>query len=407
MYEVVVIGKGLFGASAVRYLSELSGNVAVIGPEEPADPAAHRGVFGAHYDEGRLTYRLKADSVWGDLVSASLARFPAIEAASGVMFHSPAGHLYVASEKMDNGRFEGFLTQGGKGRKDSGAKGIYERLDGAGLRERFPYLKVAGDCLALWEGPPAGYFSPRRFIRAQMKLAKGVTAVNDIVTGVEVEEAGVVVATAGSGRLRARKVLVAAGAYSNGFGLLERPLLLRLKQEYVIRAALPGGEVARLRDMPPVVYRIDHPRVADLYILPPIRYPDGRYYLKMGANTVLDRFVESVEEINEWYRTGNSDAMLDELRAVVLDIFPGLTAESWRTHRCVITRTAHGRPYIDVVVPGRVYVAVGGNGQGANGADEIGRLAARLVIEGQSPGEEFAAVFGDEYDQLQETVSTK
>jgi sarcosine oxidase len=226
-----------------------------------------------------------------------------------------------------------------------------------------------------------------------MALARGVTAVNDIAVGIEVEKDGVVVTTAESGRLRGGKVLVAAGAYSNGFGLLERPLSLRLKQEYVIRAALPEREVARLRAMPPIVYRIDHPRVADLYILPPVQYPDGRYYLKMGANTVLDAFVETVEAINNWYRAGNSDAMLDEMRTVVLELFPGLAADSWQSHRCVITRTAHGRPYIDAVVPGRVYAAVGGNGQGAKAADEIGRLAARLVAEGEAAGEAFAAVW--------------
>lgn len=59
------------------------------------------------------------------------------------------------------------------------------------------------------------------------------------------------------------------------------------------------------------------------------------------------------------------------------------------THRCVITRTAHKRPYIDEIEPGRLYVAVGGNGQGAKAADEVGRL----VAGGQQAGDEFAAVF--------------
>ncbi|MFZ0548629.1 MAG: FAD-binding oxidoreductase [Candidatus Promineifilaceae bacterium] len=391
MYEVIVIGKGLFGSSAVRYMSELADKVAIIGPDEPADPAAHRGVFGAHYDEGRLTYQLKSDNVWAGLARASLARFPAIEAASGIRFHSPVGHLYLASERMDNGRFEAFLMQ--SHREAGDAKEIIKKFDGNGLREEFPYLSAAGDCWGLWEGPPAGYFSPRRFLRAQMALAAGVTAVHDVATGVAVEEDGVLVTTERSGRFRAKKVLVAAGAYSNGFGLLERPLSLRLKQEYVIRAALPGTEVSRLREMPPIVYRIDHPRLSELYILPPIQYPDGRYYLKMGANTVLDKFVEDVEAINGWYREGNSDAMLDEMREVVLAIFPGLKVESWRTHRCVITRTAHKRPYIDAIVPGRVYAAVGGNGQGAKAADEVGRLAARLVLLGEEPGNAFTAVY--------------
>jgi sarcosine oxidase len=270
-------------------------------------------------------------------------------------------------------------------------------LDTEALHTRFPYIKAPPDCLGVWEPAPAGYFSPRRFLRAQLALASKAEVINDVVTGVQVEEEGVVVQTESGGRFRAEKVLVAAGVYSNNFGLLERPsgrpLSLRLKQEYVIMAALPEQEVSRLREMPPIDYRIDHPRLADLYILPPIRYPDGRFYLKMGANTILDQFIETAGQINDWYRAGSSDAMLAEMRQAVLDIFPDLMAESWHTHRCVITRTAHGRPYIDEVVPGRLYVAVGGNGQGAKAADEIGRLAARLVVEGVKAGDAFSAVY--------------
>ncbi len=387
MFDVIVVGKGLFGSSAIRYLSQLAEKVAIIGPDEPQNPATHPGVFGAHYDEGRITYQLKADPVWARLAVDSLVRLPEIEKTAEISFYTPAGHLYVADKKMDNGHFESY-----KKAKQNGAE-FAEWLNGLEIRERFPYLRVASDSPGVWEERPAGYLSPRGLIQAQLALSKGVKIISDMVIGIEVEQTGVLVNSARGDTYRARKVLIAAGAYSNGFGLLERPLDLRLKHEYVIRAALPHNEVDRLKGMPTVVYRINHPRLSELYILPPIRYPDGRYHLKMGANTVLDAFVEGVEAINDWYRTGNSDALLPEMRDMVLNLFPGLLADSWETHRCVITRTAHGRPYIDAVTPGRVYVAVGGNGQGAKAADEIGRLAAHLVIEGQSPGEAFAAVF--------------
>ncbi len=384
MFEVIVIGKGLFGASAVRHLSQTTANIAIIGPDEPTDPATHQGVFGAHYDEGRLTYQLKSDTVWANLAVASLARFPAIEAASGIQFHSPVGCLYLASRKMDNGRLSATPTTNTI---------PYEKLNPTQIQERFPYINVAANCLGQWEGPPAGHFSPRKFIEAQMMLANNTAVINDYAIGIEPKKDSLVVLTADNGRFKAKKVLIATGAYSNNFGLLQRPLSLQLKQEFVIRALLPEKEARRLQAMPPIVYRVDHPRLADLYILPPIRYPDGRYYLKMGANTALDQFIETAAEINGWYRTGNSNAMLAEMQEMVLDIFPGLTAESWHTHRCVITRTAHGRPYIDEVLPGRVYVAVGGNGQGAKAADEVGRLATQLVSKGQAAGEAFSAVY--------------
>ena len=52
---------------------------------------------------------------------------------------------------------------------------------------------------------------------------------------------------------------------------------------------------------------------------------------------------------------------------------------SWQTGRCIITYTTHRNPYIDELLPGRLYVAVGGNGNGAKVSDGIGRLAADLV----------------------------
>jgi sarcosine oxidase len=386
LFDIIVIGRGLFGASAVRHLSQsTTSSIALIGPGEPSDPASHQGIYGAHYDEGRLTYQLKSDPVWAGLAVASLARYPALEAASGKRFHSPAGSLYLADPNMDNGRFAA---------AQSPTSPIpTQQLDHHQLQARFPYLKTAENVDALWEGPPAGHFSPRTFLQAQLALAGATTLIDDIATGAAIEKDKLVVLTANNGRFQAKKVLVAAGAYSNGFNLLPRPLSLRLKQEYVIRALLPDTEVARFKDMPPIVYRIDHPRLAELYILPPIRYPDGRFYLKMGANTVLDQFVESVEAINGWYRQGDSDRLLPDLRDMVLSLFPNLKAESWHTHRCVITRTAHGRPYIDTVVAGQLYLAAGGNGQGAKAADEVGRLAARMLADGESPGDYFSAVF--------------
>lgn len=54
-YAYIVVGKGLVGAAAARHLSAACPYVALSGPDEPGDRATHQGVFGGHYDEGRLT----------------------------------------------------------------------------------------------------------------------------------------------------------------------------------------------------------------------------------------------------------------------------------------------------------------------------------------------------------------
>ena len=50
---------------------------------------------------------------------------------------------------------------------------------------------------------------------------------------------------------------------------------------------------------------------------------------------------------------------------------------------CLITYSAHGNPYIDVLEAERVYVTTAGNGMGAKSSDEIGRIGALLCATGE------------------------
>jgi glycine/D-amino acid oxidase-like deaminating enzyme len=43
------------------------------------------------------------------------------------------------------------------------------------------------------------------------------------------------------------------------------------------------------------------------------------------------------------------------------------------------------RPYIDILEPGRLIIALGGNGRGAQAADAVGDLTSRLALTGQWP----------------------
>ena len=54
MHRVVVIGCGYLEV-ATRYLAEQLDGILCVGPDEPQDKKAHGGVFGSHYDEGRMT----------------------------------------------------------------------------------------------------------------------------------------------------------------------------------------------------------------------------------------------------------------------------------------------------------------------------------------------------------------
>lgn len=378
-FDYLVVGKGLMGAAATRYLSQVSPRVGVIGPDEPADLATHQGVFASHYDQGRITRQLSKDLVWATLAQQAIEQYRTIEEQSGIRFYYPRGGLYVAPA----GAAGNYLAQVGEIGRRLGID--YEQLSAAELRARLPFLRFPGHCLAVYEGPPAGYINPRELIKAQLAIARqqGATIISETTVAVEHFDHGVRVTTGEGRTYQADKVLIAAGAFTNCFDLLRRKLALRVKSETIILARVPATGAERLQRMPTVIYQIESPVLADIYLLPPIRYPDGRFYVKMGCNTSADQTLRTLEEMQAWMTRGDSNVVAHEMATAVRQIIPGLGAHSWQTKRCLITYTPHGKPFIGEVETGRVYVATGGNGSSAKSSDAIGRLAADLVVNGK------------------------
>ena len=396
MFKVIVIGKGMFGAATARHLSQHLDNVAIIGPDEPQNPATHQDIYGAHYDEGRITYRFKGNPLWSELAHRALSSVPALQTQSGISFHTPTGYLYVRDTPMNKDDLQQHTALAER------YQITYEQLNQQTLPPHFPYLHFEGTYQGLWEKAPAGLINPRRYIQAALAAAQqqGTTIIANIVTNVSQEKDSILLTTQSGHTYQTEKVVIAAGAFSNGFNLLPRPVALRLKQEFVLMAQLPTSEVTRLQGMPPIVCMADSDKLADVYILPPLPYPDGHHYLKLGANTIADNYVQTAAEICAWYREGHSDIMLADMQHLLLTIFPNLQVTEWHTQRCVITRTAHGQPYIDVITPGRIYSAIGGNGQGAKVADAIGELAAQLTLhdrwQDSLSASAFTAVYQDD-----------
>jgi glycine/D-amino acid oxidase-like deaminating enzyme len=375
-FGYIVIGKGLMGSAAARYLSGW-GETAVIGPDEPANWQTHPGVFASHYDQGRITRRLSKDVVWSELAQAAIAQYPTLEAASGISFHGPSGGLYVAPDPND----AYFQLADGWGQQ----QGVNcARLSPAERQARFPFLDFPAGWPALWEGPPAGYINPRDLIEAQLAGARqqGATVIGETAVTLHRDANSVRVVTDAGQTCRADKVLLATGAFSNCFDLLPRPLPLRVKSEIIILAEVGEAEVERLAGMPTVIYEIESDVLNDIYLLPPIRYPDGRFYLKMGCNTAVDQTLTTLAEMRRWMIAGESDRMLAPMRAALQSIIPDLRANSFQTKRCLITYTPHGKPYIDALQPGRLYAVTGGNGSSAKSSDSLGRMAAELMHEG-------------------------
>lgn len=372
MFDVVVIGGGMIGASAARHLAEGGLDVAVVAPPEPADPASHTGPFGAHYDQTRISRSIQVDPVEAELVRRARVAVPSIEEFSDRPVYYGPGHLFASRPEGDEGVGDVVADM-------AEGHGI-EVLDAGELADRYPAISFQSGMVGFLEPGTGGCLNPRAVVAAQLRAATvaGAHVIAVAAASVATQPTPSVVLGDGT-RLGCQKVLVATGAFTNGTGLLERPLALRMKTETVLLAELDNDEAARLADLPPMHYGVRDPAVADVYAAPPATYPDGSVLLKWGANTIRDRWIQGPDEISAWYRHGDGDDLVELMRPSMEAAYPGLRAIGWRTHRCVVTYTGHAHTYIDVIEPGRLYLAVGGHGRSAKSADPLGALAASLV----------------------------
>lgn len=380
-YDVAVIGNGMIGAAASRYLSSAGLSVVAIGPGEPDNWQTHQGVFASHYDQGRITRIIDPNDIWALLGARSIAVYGELEAASGIQFHYPVGCLRVSPfyQQPDD-----TLAQAAAHGERHGAD--YTVRDTTALHESFPFLSFASGSTILWERGGAGYVNPRSLIQAQLTVAQqqGALVVRETAQRLEHLPDGVAVHTAEGNVYTAAKVLVAAGAYTNHL-LPETPLDFEPRAVSVVKALIRPSEADRLSTMPSIIYRLaENPTLLSIYCLPPIEYPDGNIYVKLGGTLrqPVHRYTHS--DLVEWFHGPGNPAETDALRDVLMAMIPDLQVEEFDTKPCVVTYTAHDHPYIDVVDSaspdsGRIFVAAGGSGSSAKSSNELGRIAAQLV----------------------------
>jgi sarcosine oxidase len=374
MFDYLVIGKGLIGAAAARYLSEQAASVVLVGPDEPTDWATYQGVFASHYDQGRITRILDSNLVWGTLAKRSIAHYRSLETRSGICFYEPVGMAQAGPA----GTVAATAAVGNTLQAD------FASYSSEQLRTIHPALRFPAGFDCLLESGAAGYVNPRALVAAQVAVAQqqGVTVIRETVTAVSPHATHLDIHTDHGQRVQARKVLVAAGAYSNS--LLPQPLGLIRKPRTILLAEVSGAELERLRNLPAVIYDHGRPDAAidGIYMLPPIRYENGRFYLKIGGDLPDLVPADSDETVRDWFNQGGSQREANALRQVIEDILPGLKADSYHHKPCVVTYRLPKYPIIDTLLPNQLVVATAGCGAAAKSSDEIGRLAAHLLQAG-------------------------
>lgn len=365
--KLAVIGRGLIGSAAARHLSGDGHDVTLIGPSEPAEFQSHRGVFASHYDEGRITRGLDPYPFWSKVSRASIARYRGIEQQSGTNFYSEVGILMAGpkgsapiSSVVDVAKAAGIA---------------FEQLDQAGLQRLFPYFAFESDVLGVFEPKNAGHISPRRLVQAQTQCARqnGAVVVDAVVEGLSEGPDHVTLSTT-LGDMAFDRVLVATGGFSEALLGEASPLTPYARTVALFRISEAEGQ--RLAGMPSHIALL--PTGEDPYLLPPIRYPDGHLYLKLGGDPE-DIALPSTADVCDWFRSGGSEAVGESLEAQIRTKIPSLEILERVIKPCVTTYTPDNHPDIRALSE-RVSVAAGGCGRAAKNSDELGRLGAETLV---------------------------
>ncbi len=367
--DYLIVGNGMFGAAIARHLAPHA-TVTVVGPQARTDGP---GAYGAHHDEGRIIGDLSRDLVWSELNRYARDGMTDLDPA----LITPCGALTATTRGGPD-----YLSVAAQIREQQSAD--IRTLTADAACASFPMARFSRD-ETIWYQPAAGYFSPRRYVAlaTQAAQAHGATITSGTVRALHLSATGIEAELSDGRRLRAGAAIVASGAFAAGSDLLPVPVALKAKSEVYAMAELGDHQAAELDMMPCINRTINHPELADLYVLPPIRYPDRRTYLKAGANTMIDHWLPDPAAVRAWYDHGNDDGPLPALRQVLTGLLPGVRVRSWHTRRCSDAYTAHRHPYIDILEPGRLTIALGGNGRGAQAADAVGQLTAGLALTGQ------------------------
>jgi sarcosine oxidase len=374
-FDIIVIGKGLVGAATAKYLAKSGQKVAVIGADEPK---AHETplVYASHYDQARVQRIVGKDEAWTKLNADAVQAYPTIQQESGIDFHKGVGCLYVNPYGED----EYLKNLPALAQKFNVSYRLFDHNTAQG--EFFRAFHFPEKSVGVLESSPSGYINPRLLVRAQLHLFEqqgGAVMADTVIHLSRTNEDAFMLKTASGQTFFAPKVVVATGSFINHLDLLPQKLDLKTKSEVVLLVKIAEKMLANYANMPSLLYEMDEDETEGIYVLPPVQYPDGHFYLKIGANSPDDLFFEDLEAIQDWFRAGNDALYAPALIRAIQKILPALGLENVLTKKCIISRTAHGRPYIGATQQNGLFVAGGCNGYSAMCSDAMGKVAAHVV----------------------------
>lgn len=380
-FNTIVIGKGLVGSAAAKYLSTNNNNVAIIGTNEPTEKDASPLVYASHYDQARVQRIIGKDATWTRLNINAAQQYNNIQKQTGIYFYNPVGCLYVYPYGMD----EYLKNAPAIGKQFNQHFKTYNNAEE--ISADFKTLSFPAASQGLLELSPAGYINPRLLLAAQLNIFEKNDGINisDTVIDVALSQNIFSIKTNKGNIYTANKVLVATGSFINYFNILTQPLQLQTKNEVILLVKVTEDEAIKARQLPSLLYEIDDEETQGIYMIQPVKYPDGNYYYKIGSNTNEDFYFNNIEQVQEWFKNGDASKYEPILVKAIKKIVPDLDINEVIIKKCIISRTAHGKPYIGETKQPNLFVAGGCNGYSAMCSDAIGSVASHLMLTGYLP----------------------
>lgn len=399
-FDVTVIGAGSMGSACARHLTEICRDkICLVGPDEPTLPRQQSGrsVFAAYYDQGRITRHLDADPVWCKLANRSIPQYQQLEKDTGVNYYTQAGFLALGPKDSSK------IAQIQNVANIVGFN--YNKLSNDDLKRQFPYLNVPDDYIGLYEPVDAGYISPRGQVEAEITAAanNGCQIVREIVDSVSQnnKDGSFTIVTETNKVIKSRKIVVATGAFTLFKDIIpaeiRKGLDLKCGTQTVVKLEANDYDRQRFSSMPCMVYICrDNPLIDYWYTLPPILYPNGKYYLKIGHGGDFIETIPNHAEVLKWFHGQGDPKVTSTLVEVINRCLPDFKPVSIESDACAYTLTPHNHVMIGKIIDNMVLLN-GGNGVAAKSADEIGRVGA-LAITNETwkydiPEEEFKLCF--------------
>ncbi len=359
-YEYIVLGLGGWGSAAAYWLSRRAG-AGVLGLEQ-FELAHVRGESQDHSRIIRLSYHTPE---YVELAKHAYAAWAEVAKDAGEQLVLKTGGLDFAP------RDSAIPLTNYSGSMD--AAGVpYEHLDAPEIRRRWPQFTVTDDIHGLYQ-PESGIAMAARGNAAHVRMARahGATLIDRAPVERVRPVGGEIEVTAAGTTYRCRRLVIAAGAWSNGtlthFGV---HLPLRVTQEQVTYFAT-AYQADFQPDRFPIWIWMDDPCFYGFPIF-------GEAGPKAGQDA-------GGEQVTAETRTFEPDrAALERTVAFLGKYIPKALGPIIYTKTCLYTLTPD-RDFVLDTVPGHPNVAVGiGGGHGFKFASLIGRILSELAIDGRT-----------------------